>query len=54
MANEIGNVSSVRGTSTELNTQPGNGANKPAFSGKENPGDTKPPYPAPGPVPMPK
>ena len=54
MADDIGSVRGVRGTSTELNTQPGNGANKPAFSGKENPGDTKPPYPAPGPVPMPK
>ncbi len=54
MADDIGSVRSVRGTSTELNTQPGCGGQKPGFSGKENPGDTKPSRPEGGPVPMPK
>jgi len=43
MANDIGSVKSVRGTSTELNGQPGCGSQKPAFTGKENPGDTNNP-----------
>lgn len=54
MANDIGNVTGIRGTSTELNTQPGQGADKPSFSGKENPGDTKPPMPKERTVEMPK
>lgn len=48
MANDIGSVRGVTGTSMALNTQPGDGANKPAFGGKDNPGDTKPPNPSSG------
>ena len=54
MANDIGSVKGTRGTSMEYNTQPGCGGQKPMPTGKSNPGDTKPPYPAPGAVPMPK
>jgi hypothetical protein len=54
MADEIGSIKSVRGYSTELNGQSGCGGQKPAFTGRENPGNTKPPRPADGPVPMPK
>ena len=55
MANEIGNVRGVSGTSMNLNTQPGQGTQKPSPSaGTENPGGTKPPKPAEGPVQMPK
>lgn len=54
MADDIGSVGSINGTSMALNTQAGQGAQKPSAKGKDNPGDTKPPYPAPGPVPMPK
>ena len=51
---QIGDIKSLRGTSTELNTQKMIGGEKPAFSGKENPGDTKPPETKDMPVPMPK
>ncbi len=54
MANDIGSVSSIRGTSTALNTQSGEGCVKPSAKGKDNPGGTKPERPADAPVPMPK
>lgn len=38
----VGEISSVRGTSMQLNTQRMIGGEKPMFSGTENPGDTKP------------
>ena len=41
--NEIGNVRPIVGTSTALNTQPGQGATKAMPKGNDNPGDTKPP-----------
>ena len=47
-------ISSVRGHSTELNTQRMIGGEKPAFSGKESPGDSKPPMVKEAKVPMPK
>lgn len=47
MSNDIGSVRGITGSSMALNTQPGDGANKPAFGGKDNPGNTKPPM-APG------
>ena len=52
----VGDISPVRGFSTELNGQRNVGAEKPAFSGKESPGGTKPMRvnEAPMPVPMPK
>jgi hypothetical protein len=43
VSNEL-DIKSIRGHSTELNTQRQVGAEKPMFSGKVNPGDTKPPY----------
>lgn len=54
MADDIGSVKSISGTSMALNNQPGTGANKPMASGKDNPGGTKPSAPSPAPVPMPK
>lgn len=55
MANDIGDIKSVNGTSMNLNTQPGQGTMKPSSSaGKANPGDTKPSTPAEPAVPMPK
>jgi hypothetical protein len=54
MPNDIGSVTSIRGTSMALNTQSGESAQKPSATGKDNPGDTKPPKPPSGPVPMPK
>lgn len=55
MANDIGDIKSVNGTSMNLNTQPGQGTNKPsATAGKANPGDTKPSCPAEPAVPMPR
>lgn len=48
-------IKSVKGTSMGLNGQKGDGAQKPNMgAGKDSPGGTKPPMPAPGPVPMPK
>lgn len=53
--NEIGTQKSVNGTSMALNTQRGDGANKPNMGkGNSNPGGTKPEKPACAPVPMPK
>ena len=44
MANDIGDVKGIRGFSTSLNTQPGNGGDKPLpMGGKSDPGGTKPP-----------
>ena len=54
MANNIGSVSGINGTSIALNTQPGQGTMKPSASGKSDSGNTKPPFPADKPVPMPK
>jgi hypothetical protein len=55
MADDIGSVRGVSGTSMNLNTQPGQGTQKPMCSaGTSNPGGTKPNKPADGPVPMPK
>lgn len=54
MPNDIGSVSSINGSSLALNTQKGDGAMKPSAKGNDNPGNTKPPMPATGPVPMPK
>ncbi len=51
---QIGDIKSLRGTSTELNTQKMIGGEKPAFSGKENPGDSKPPMVKEAKVPMPR
>lgn len=46
---------SISGTSMNLNTQAGQGNQRPsATSGTANPGGTKPPKPAEGSVPMPK
>jgi len=38
----VGDIRPCRGTSMELNTQRMIGGEKPAFTGKESPGDTKP------------
>lgn len=38
----VGDIRPIMGHSTELNTQRMIGGEKPMFSGKENPGDTKP------------
>ena len=54
MADEIGSIKAIRGTSVALNNQAGQGAHKPSASGKDNPGDTKPPEIKGGNVPMPK
>lgn len=55
MANDIGSQKSFNGTSMGLNTQKGDGAQKPMPSaGKDNPGGTKPDRPECRPVPMPK
>lgn len=53
--NEIGNIKSINGSSMGLNTQKGDGANKPNMGkGDKSPGGTKPEKPMAGPVPMPK
>lgn len=54
MANEIGNIKGITGTSMGHNGQAGMGAQKPMVSGNASPGGTKPPKPADGSVPMPK
>lgn len=38
----VGDIRSINGCSTQLNTQKMIGGEKPAFTGKESPGDTKP------------
>lgn len=54
MANDIGNIGSVNGSSTALNSQRGCGAMKPSAKGNDSPGGTKPSKPAETSVPMPK
>lgn len=54
MADDIGSVKSVGGTSMGLNGQMGCGGQKPSSMGNASPGGTKPPKPADGPTPMPK
>ncbi|MDR3464165.1 MAG: hypothetical protein P4L76_17820 [Beijerinckiaceae bacterium] len=51
---QIGVVKGVNGTSMELNTQRMIGGEKPAFTGKASPGDSKPPMVKEAKVPMPK
>lgn len=56
MANDIGTITTVNGCSTEWNTMPGTGANKPSLpsgAGSKSPGNTRPPRPPSGPIPMP-
>ena len=55
MADDIGSVKGITGTSMGLNTAPGQGGQKPSASaGKSDPGGTKPTRPAEPPVPMPR
>jgi hypothetical protein len=55
MADDIGSVRGISGTSMNLNTQEGCGTPKPsATAGTSNPGDTKPPRAPEKPVQMPK
>jgi hypothetical protein len=55
MANEIGNVKGITGTSMALNNQAGQGTQKPMPSGgKSDPGGTKPNEIKDAHVPMPK
>ena len=54
MADEIGNVKGVTGTSMGINGQSGAGGQKPSCAGNTSPGNTKPPREADGKVPMPK
>lgn len=54
MANEIGSIKPVNGTSMGLNGQTGMGGHQPSAAGNANPGNTKPPKPAETPVLMPK
>ena len=55
MADDIGTIKSINGTSMNLNNQPGMGTQKPSASaGKADPGGTKPPMEKDGAVPMPK
>ena len=53
MADDIGNIKSVNGSSVALNCQKGQGAVKTSASGNHNPGDTKPPRAPESPVPIP-
>jgi hypothetical protein len=55
MANDIGEIKSIGGTSMNLNTQKGSGGQKPEpKAGSADPGGTKPPHDHGGKVPMPK
>lgn len=54
MANDIGSVKGITGTSTEINGRPGAGGDKPGFGGSANPNNTKPPRAPDCNVPMPK
>ena len=55
MANDIGSVKGVSGSSMNLNTEKGQGCTKPSASGgSASPGGTKPSKPAEAPVAMPK
>lgn len=54
MADDIGSVKGVTGTSMGHNSQSGAGGQKPSFSGNSNPGGCKPHRAPEGTVPMPK
>jgi hypothetical protein len=54
MADDIGDIKEIRGTSMALNGQKGQGAQKPSAMGKDDPGGTKPPEARDEHVPMPK
>ncbi len=54
MADDIGSVKGVMGTSMALNCQPGYGTVKPSAMGNASPGGTKPSKPPEAHVPMPK
>lgn len=54
MADEIGNVRGVTGSSMGINGQSGAGGQKPSAAGNMSPGGTKPPREPDGKVPMPK
>lgn len=54
MANDIGSVTGINGTSTGINNQGGNGCEKPSAAGNANPGGTKPARVPDSKVPMPK
>lgn len=55
MADDIGMVKGINGTSMALNNQKGEGGQKPmASGGNSDPGGTKPAKPAEASVPMPK
>jgi hypothetical protein len=55
MADDIGNVKGMSGSSINLNTQKGSGGQKPEpKGGMHDPGGTRPPRHEDGKVPMPK
>jgi hypothetical protein len=54
MADDIGSVRGVTGTSMGLNSQKGAGGQKPMATGNSNPGGCKPERVPEGKVPMPK
>jgi len=54
MANDIGSVKGVSGSSMALNNQSGQGTAKPSAGGKHDPGGFKPARTPEAPVPMPK
>jgi hypothetical protein len=55
MSNQISDVSGIKGFSSALNGQPGQGTQRANPMGaSSNPNGTKPPKPADGPVAMPK
>lgn len=43
MANSVGDVRGISGSSVALNTQRGQGGHKPSAKGNNNPSDSKPP-----------
>lgn len=45
MANDIGSVKGISGSSMALNGQAGQGGHKPSAKGTDSPGGTKPPRP---------
>jgi len=54
VADDIGSVKGITGTSMALNNQKGEGGQKPSASaGNSDPGKTKPPRPATAEVPIP-
>ena len=54
MADEIGSVKGITGSSVAHNNQAGCGGQKPSNKGSDNPGGHKPPRIEDGKVPMPK